>query len=225
MNTKHFLLAAAAVTTLSFTSCGPKGDAVAAGDAVAVDSVMADTTFQVDTVKTVLGWKGSKVTGDSHNGTMQVANGTLQIVKGDLAGGSFTINMNGMTNIDLTDAKANGNLLGHLKSEDFFDVAKFPTAGFEITKAEKMATADTAGNNYTITGNLTIKGVAKSITFPANVTITKDMATAMAKFTIDRTEWDIRYGSGKFFKSLGDKMINDLIEFDLNLSTTVVAAS
>ncbi len=224
MNTKHFFLAAAAVTTLSFTACGPKGDAVAAGDAVAVDSVMADANFQVDTVKTVLGWKGSKVTGDSHNGTIQVSNGTLKTVKGDLAGGSFTINMNGMTNLDLTDAKANGNLLGHLKSEDFFDVAKFPTATFEITKAEKLAAADADGNNYTITGNLTIKGVAKSITFPANVNITKDLATAVAKFTIDRTEWDIRYGSGKFFKSLGDKMINDQIEFDLNLSSTVSAS-
>ncbi|MFM2285794.1 MAG: hypothetical protein RLZZ543_1291 [Bacteroidota bacterium] len=116
----------------------------------------------------------------------------------------------------------NAKLLGHLKSDDFFSVEKNPEAQFEIVKVEAASDA-ASGNNSTVTGNLTIKGIAKSITFPANITIEPAQLTAKAEFNIDRTEWDIKYGSGKFFQDLGDKMINDEFTVKFNLTAKTAA--
>jgi polyisoprenoid-binding protein YceI len=99
-------------------------------------------------------------------------------------------------------------------------VAKFPTSKFEITGAEKLAQADSLGNNYKIMGNLTIKDVTKNITIPANVSMDSTQFTATSKFNIDRADFNVQYGSGKFFKNLGDKAIGDIIEYDLNLKAT-----
>lgn len=220
MNTKHMFVAALAVSLFSLAACGSK-DTLKSGDAQAVDStITAEKTFVVNSESTTLAWKGSKISGSSHNGTITVSEGSLNTAGGNLVGGKFVVDMNSIVCLDLEDADKNGRLIGHLKSDDFFSVEQFPTADFEITNAEKLAAADNAGNNYNITGNLTIKGITRSITFPANIQISDNATNAKAEFTIDRSEWDVRYGSGKFFDNLGDNMINDAIEFTLDLNAS-----
>jgi len=164
-----------------------------------------------------LKWTGKKLGGE-HFGTLQISKGEL-IVEGDqLTGGNFTIDMNTIKVEDLTDPDKNKDLTDHLFSEDFFNVANHPEATFAITGVEALAAADEAGNTHTISGNLTIKGITQGIKFPATVSIQDGNVTAKASFDIDRTLWDIKYRSGKFFPELGDKAIKDEIGISLELA-------
>lgn len=196
---------------LFLVSCGGKN--TEANDAQQVaQATELSTTFKVDASASKMGWLGKKVTGQ-HNGTISLTEGSISVEKNNITAGSFVIDMKTITNEDITDAKTKENFLGHMLSPDFFDVEKFPTSKFEITGVEKMNTAD----SMKILGNLTIKDVTKNIAVPAKVTMSADNFEAASTFKIDRTDWNIQYGSGKFFKGLGDKMINDEIEFTLNL--------
>lgn len=151
-------------------------------------------------------WKAYKVTG-SHEGFVNVKSGTLDFNGETLAGGKFVIDM---TSINATDVsgKTKENLDGHLKSEDFFGVAKFPEAKLEITRVISRGKA----GEYKVVANLTIKNTTKEIKFDAMVANGK----ATANIKLDRTDFDVRYGSGSFFDNLGDKTIYD--EFDLMVS-------
>lgn len=168
------------------------------------------TTYKVDTQNSNVIWTGYKVTG-KHTGTVKIKNGTLSTDGGVITGGSFDIDMNSITNTDMEGEYA-GKLVGHLKSDDFLGTASFPTASFVITKAIPQ---DTKGN-YKILGNLTIKGITKEVKFFANAAEANGMINASGKITIDRSEFNMRYGSGSFFDGLGDKTIYD--EFDLQIS-------
>lgn len=167
-------------------------------------------TYNVDVTASNIIWNGYKVTGQ-HSGTVKLKNGNLTFNNNQLNGGSFEIDMNSITCTDL-DAEYGGKLVGHLKSDDFFGVAKYPTAKFVITRAIPQ---DTKGN-YKIVGNLTIKQTTKEIKFAANLSESNGKVTATGKITIDRSEYDVRFGSGSFFDNLGDKTIYD--EFDLNVT-------
>lgn len=169
----------------------------------------ATSTRAVDTKASVVTWTGYKVTG-KHYGKVNLVSGELTMNEGVITGGTFVIDMNSMTCDDLTGETA-GKLLGHLKSDDFFGVEKFPRATLKITRA----IAQDSKGNYKILANLTIKDTTKPIKFFATVTKEggKDVATADIK--VDRSEFDVRYGSGSFFDSLGDKTIYD--EFDMNV--------
>ena len=173
-------------------------------------SAMKVANYNVDTAASNIAWNGYKVTG-KHNGDVKVKNGSLQYADGKLTGGSFEIDMNSITCTDM-QGEYGDKLVGHLKSEDFFGTAKFPTSKFVITKA---IPTDTKGN-YRIIGNLTIKETTKEIKFNANVVENANTVTATGKIVVDRSEYDIRFGSGSFFDGLGDKTIYD--EFDLNVS-------
>ncbi len=173
----------------------------------AMSFALVSTNYNVDVTSSNIVWNGYKVTG-SHTGNVKVKSGKLAIEGGKLTGGSFEIDMN---SIVCTDG-AGDRLVGHLKSDDFFGVATYPTAKFVITRA---IPTDTKGN-YKIVGNLTIKSTTKEIKFNANVAPSENMVKATGKIVIDRSEFDVRYGSGSFFDSLGDKTIYD--EFDLNVS-------
>jgi polyisoprenoid-binding protein YceI len=164
-------------------------------------------------------WTGKKLTGE-HFGKINISEGSLFVDGYQLSCGSFTIDMNTITVEDLTDAAQNKDLTDHLFSEDFFNVAQFNAANFEITGVEALAAADEAGNTHTISGNLTIKGITQGISFPAKVDNNEVGINASAKFNIDRTLWDIKYKSGKFFPELGDKVISDEIGIELNLAAT-----
>tara|TARA_B110000196_G_C21029771_1_gene607009 strand:+ start:442 stop:1035 length:594 start_codon:yes stop_codon:yes gene_type:complete len=167
--------------------------------------------IRVDIHKSTVKWKGSKIT-EGHEGFIQIQKGVLMIDHGTLVGGQISFNMKTITNSDIESEKYKAMLEGHLKSDDFFDVDKYPLSTISITKATK-----TEGNNYSIVADLSIKGITHSITFDAEVDIQKIAFFAKAKIKIDRTKWDIVYNSGNFFKDLGDKLILDEIEFDIYL--------
>ncbi len=147
-------------------------------------------------------WKGYKVTG-AHQGTIALKSGSLEFDGEKLTGGSFIMDMSSINNTDM-EGEYKGKLEGHLKSDDFFGVATHPTATLNFKKV-KM----TGKNSYKVTADLTIKGITNSIQFELSVYGNK----ANASLKIDRTKFDVRYGSTSFFDGLKDKAIYD--EFDL----------
>jgi polyisoprenoid-binding protein YceI len=171
----------------------------------------APTTFKVDASKSTFKWTGKKVTG-SHWGYIKFTEGTVSIEKGALVGGSFTVDMNTMDCQD-TKGEYGDKLVGHLKSDDFFGAAKFPTSTLTI----KSATAK-GGNMYDVKADLTIKGTTSEIMFPATVAVTGGALTATASFAVDRTKYGIKYGSGSFFENLGDKAISNEFQVEINLA-------
>lgn len=177
----------------------------------------APKKLQVDTTASTIKWVGSKVVG-KHNGSIKLKSGEVTFDKDVPQAGVFTIDMNTIADEDLKDPNDNAKLVGHLKSDDFFGAAKYPTAEFKITKTELK------GTDRMITGNLTMKGISKPITFPVKIMQDKTGYSAKGAFKINRTEWGLKYNSGKFFdvKKLGDKMINDDIELEIDLKTTGV---
>lgn len=204
----------ASTMVLFLAACGAKNDTVdaqAAQDAAKADSTAKEYVVSAD--ETVLEWKATEKMGGGHNGQIKVANGTLSVVGKNLTAGSFEIDMASIRVDDVTDPQKNAKLVGHLKNDDFFSVEKFPKSKFEITAVEKGSTPDSAH----VKGNLTIKDITKNISIPAKITVDSAAVTANAEFSIDRTEWDIRYKSGKFFADLGDNVINDAINFKLSL--------
>ncbi|UKT64138.1 YceI family protein [Pedobacter mucosus] len=164
-------------------------------------------TYTVDAAKSTVTWIGKKVTG-SHNGTIALQSGTLNVDGKKVTGGTFTIDMN-----SIKDADGSAKLEGHLKADDFFGVAKFPTTTFVITKITG------SGANLNVAGNLTIKGITKPLTFPATVSVNADgtVSALAGKIVVDRTKYDIRYGSKSFFDSIGDKAIDDNFELAVKL--------
>jgi len=169
--------------------------------------------YSVNVEESNVTWVGKKITYD-HKGTIKISNGSLDVSSNNLVGGSFTIDMNSIANLDLEDSEKNAKLIGHLKSADFFNVSEFPTASMVITSV-KMNKAE--GSNYEVMGDLTIKGITKPVTFPAMVVIDNDIVSAKATVVFDRSEYDVRYGSGSFFDDLGDKVIYDDIELGIEL--------
>jgi polyisoprenoid-binding protein YceI len=178
---------------------------------LAVLSMAAKMTYNynVDVKSSNIVWKGYKVTGE-HTGNVKLKNGSLQFADGKLSGGSFEVDMNSITCTDM-QGEYGDKLIGHLKSEDFFGVDKYPTAKFTITRTIPQ---DTKGN-YKIIGNLKIKESTQEVKFFANVSEQGGMVKATGTLKVDRSEYDIRYGSGSFFDNLGDKTIYD--EFDLQV--------
>ena len=141
-----------------------------------------------------------------------------------LTGGSFTINVASLTNNDLaSDADSKGKLEGHLKSPDFFDVAKYPTAKFEITSVAPFVADSTSKDvvlkdaTHTISGNLTLKDSTKNISFPARVTVDANTAAATADFNIDRTMWGMNY---KGPDNPQDWVISKTVNIQLRIAAT-----
>jgi polyisoprenoid-binding protein YceI len=166
------------------------------------------TTFKVDTQKSIILWNAKKVTGE-HSGTIKLSGGELNLTGANLTKGSFIINMTTITSTDGAGAR----LEGHLKSEDFFSVEKNPTSTFVITKVTPAA-----AGTIMVAGNLTIKGITKALSFPASLAVKGTSLTAVAKgVKVDRTKYDIRYGSKSFFDSIGDKAIDDEFTLDITL--------
>ncbi len=166
--------------------------------------------YTVDTTATTLTWLAKKVTG-SHNGTIKVSGGDISIDGVKVQSGNFVIDMNSMVILDIQGG-SNAKLLGHLKSDDFFSVDKFPTTRFVLTSVTQKS-----GSTYTVKGKLTIKGITQDIEFPAEIGFSGKTMTAKAKIKVDRTKFDIKYRSSNWFQDLGDKAIYDDFEMELNL--------
>lgn len=164
--------------------------------------------YSADLEKTKLSWLGEKVTGE-HEGSVNLKSGSLLMKDNQIVSGEFVIDMNSIKDID-----ANARLEGHLKSDDFFGTEKFPTATLALTGSTSFAKGTAV-----VKGNLTIKGTTLPIEFKAARQTKEDGEWFFANIVIDRTKYNIRYGSGTFFDNLGDKTIFD--EFKIKVTLLV----
>lgn len=165
--------------------------------------------YKVNATASKIEWTARKVTG-KHNGTVNIKDGTLKIKDGILLGGTFTVDMTSITNLDLT-GEYKSKLEGHLKSDDFFGVSEFPTATLVIRQANAKG-----NGNFDVKADMTIRGITQPVQFSTQITPDGKRYKGTANITIDRSLYNVKYGSGKFFEGLGDKTIYD--EFDLVVS-------
>ena len=166
---------------------------------------------KVDTDASTIKWKGSKIT-ESHEGIIRLRSGVLAFDHGKFVGGEFVINMATIKCTDIESEKKRKYLEDHLKDEDFFNVDKFNTSTLKIKNAKLVD-----DSHYKVESDLTIKGITHQITFATDIRMKGSEVGAAAKIKIDRTKWDITYKSGSIFKDLGDKIILDEIEFEIDL--------
>ena len=172
-------------------------------------------------------WIGTKTNG-RHNGHLAVKGGTIAIENGEVTGGNFSLDM---TTIQATDSKLpekkNQDLTNHLKSQDFFEVKNYPEATFVITSVERISAGETVSQDtdnteeidryrvtnptHKVTGNLTLKNVTRSISFPAKLDISNDELEAMAKFNINRKDFDIKY------ELMGEAILSDIIHLGIGI--------
>ncbi|MCB0539535.1 MAG: YceI family protein [Bacteroidetes bacterium] len=203
------LLSLILIVFVAFTSCKSNKPVE---EEVVVEEVVEEGisgTFDINTETSKLEWLGKKVTGE-HYGTINFQGGNFTLEHNQVVGGVATVDMTSIVVSDLTDAEMNAKLTGHLNSEDFFNTANFPTATLEFTQG---ATANE------LIGKLTIKDITQDVVINANLADVEGQPTITGTMTVDRTLYDIKYGSGKFFDNLGDKAIND----EFKLSFTVVS--
>ena len=163
---------------------------------------------KVDIEASTVEWSASKVTG-KHSGTIKIKEGDLTFTDGALSGGTFTMDMTSLKATDI-QGKMAGKLEGHLKSPDFFGVEEFPTSTLVIKNVYSRGTM----GEYKVVGDITIKGMTKEVKF--NTVLKEGVATAT--INLDRTDYNVKYGSGSFFSNLGDKTIHDEFVLDVSLS-------
>lgn len=187
------------------------GILLVASSVFAAETKSEKSAFDIDTKASKVYWTGKKVTGE-HAGYLSIANGTVQVENNAVVGATLTMDMKSIVNTDLEAGEWNDKLVGHLKSDDFFSVEKFPNAKFTFTSVKKSA-----GGEYSVVGDLTIKGITNEISFPAKIKVENESLVAEGTATLDRTKWNVQYGSGKFFAGLGDKMIYDEFEIKFDI--------
>lgn len=214
---KNYLFLFALVALVASCKNAPKGEKATTSDAAPVTNVASDKSLNVNTANSNIMWTGSKIA-SSHTGTIGLSSGSLKVSGDKITGGEFVIDMTTIKNTDLPAAKQ-GDLVGHLSNEDFFDVPKFPTAKFVITKVTALAGNPEA--NCMVYGNLTLKEQTKSIGFKANAKVGPNgVSVSTPDFTIDRTDFGIQYGSTKLADVVKDKAISDDIGLKINLSAS-----
>ncbi len=193
-------------------------ESMAAVATVTMAETFAGTgNFSIFPDESVLTWEGKKPllpNNYTDTGTVLVKSGTLQATNGLITGGVVVVDLTTIAAIRTGKGSGEDMLSGHLKSADFFDVAKYPTA--ELTLASSTPASDDT-TLQTVSGSLTIKGVSNPVSFPVKVLTQGDGLRATARVSLDRTLWGLRYGSGKFFQNIGDNLIADTftIEFDV----------
>jgi polyisoprenoid-binding protein YceI len=182
---------------------------------VFLSGVALADTYKVDTAASRVEWKAGKKIGSFHNGNIKIKSGTVETdAKGMVKAADVTVDMKTIADEDLTDPAYNKKLVGHLSSDDFFNVEKFPESKFVL----KSIKAKGAKGEFEATGDLTIIGKTESVTFPAKVSVDKGVLNGSGVITIERLKWGLQYGSGSIFKSLtADKIINDTFELKLSI--------
>ena len=174
--------------------------------------------YQVNLEKSILKWKGKKLIGYSHHGTLKLSGAELTVKGLTIQKGFFEIDMNSLLDEYIMEKPDEKDLNNHLKSEDFFHVEKYPTSSIKITGAKPIKDNPDAGDrNYILTADLTIKGITNKIGFPASIAVKGGLLEIKATVVFDRSKWNIRYGSGSFFDNLGDEMISDDIEVKVEI--------
>ena len=197
------------IVIAAFVACNnPSSTANTSEAEQAPKTTLEGKDYVIDSDSSTVFWKGSKPTGDIHVGTVQIKKGILKINDGTITGGQFTIDMNSIlvTDEDMSE-KGKSKLKKHLTNDDFFETNNYPEATLEITSS----TPDS------LKANLEIKNITKSITIPYTLSQTNEKIMAGSTFSIDRTLWGVTYKSGSFFKNLADRLIDDAIQFDIEL--------
>ena len=161
--------------------------------------------YGVDTKKSKITWTGEKVTG-KHMGNVSISKGRISINHGNIAAVSLKVDMNSITDEDIKSDKYNKMLVDHLKSEDFFDVKKFPEASFKMLNSKQSA------KGHIVNGELTIKDKTHPVTLTVKIVYNETGIVVLGDMVFDRTKYGIIYKSGNFFESLGDKMIYDEVK-------------
>ncbi|MDR4987975.1 MAG: YceI family protein [Bacteroidales bacterium] len=215
--TKIFSLIA--LTLVILASCaGPSERRAEIMERLEAGEIPAEVdVFTVDAVNSTVAWLGTKI-GGQHDGTIGVHHGELYVYEGDLLAGNVVIDMTRIVVLDIEDPTMNARLKGHLESDDFFSAATYPTAEFEITGIEPLDYPNEE-ETHRVYGNMTIKGITHGIAFNAKIIIEDAWISTYADFDLDRADWDVRFGSGRFFDNLGDNLIHD----DFNLKLHIVA--
>lgn len=206
-----------ALMTLVFfvAACGPKGSTVETTEAQAVATATEASTMAVNTASSIVTWIGSKPAG-KHNGTIGISAGEIQVKGNEIVAGNFTMDITSLKVLDIpADDEGNAKLSGHLMSADFFDAANHANATFEVTAVTVFDATQLSADNeefeteftpatmseimvanptHMISGNLTMRGTTKNITFPASVSMEGGVLKAKANFNINRTDWGLMYG-------------------------------
>lgn len=228
-------------------ACGSKSNTVETSEAKEVASADDATAITVNTQNSMVTWIGSKPTG-KHNGSISIADGEIMVNNSEIVGGNFTIDITSLKALDMEEGTDGyNNLVGHLLSPDFFDAENHPTATFEVTEVKPFSAANLSADKdeydsenkpaalsevmvenptHFISGNLTMRGTTKNITFPAHVEMNNGVIKAKANFNIDRTAWGLSYNTeANFVDQAKDKMIYDTVNVGFELEAGNASAS
>ena len=178
---------------------------------------METTNFKIVSSNSNVEWTGRKVTG-AHNGTIGIKEGNFILQDGKVKGGKVVIDTTSIKILDVTDPATNTQFGGHLASDDFFSIEKFPTASFAISSVKELS-----GNTFYLEGNLTIKDITHVAGFEATLENRENAIKLSGKLVIDRTKYDIKFRSGNFFKDLGDTLIYNDFELDFNITAEAIS--
>ena len=221
----RFIILFSATLALTTTGCmqSPSGEKVKSDDAVKVGVPKDAKALNADLEASSIEWLGTKPTG-THFGTLAIKEGTIYVKDGKMVGGNFTMDMNGISVNDIKAVAMSQKLVTHLKSADFFQVDSFPTASFMFTTIipidNAQATMDGLNPTHRIEGNLTMKGVTRKVKIAAQIDINSEGVQAKTpQFVLNRTEWNVNYGSKSVFANLKDNFISDEIGIAITLKT------
>lgn len=212
-----FMIAGIAMATVGCKNENNEANTAEAKEAATADDAAVE--FVVDTTSSVIEWQGEKPTG-THTGTIDIADGSFYANDSIIESGTFVIDMKSINVTDL-EGEEKANLEAHLmgtvegKEGDFFNVNEYPDARFEVTGVSQ-------NNGQTmLQGNLTLKGETKNVEFPVTINrMGETLELTSESFSIDRTNWNVNYGSKSVFDSLGDNFINDEIELTIKVKAT-----
>ena len=222
---KKLFLSLAVVSAVALTSCNNKTETKAATEAQdGAKSTEGATEFAIDTTTSIVNWKGGKTFDDikkpeeGHYGVVKLKEGSVKVHDGVLETGKFVADFTTFESKDLdADTESKGKLDGHLKSPDFLDVAKFPTATFEITGVKALQGGD---YNSEISGNLDFRGVPKNVTFKANVTVDANgVSIKSEEFGINRKDFGIT------FTGAGGSIVKDEVLLQVDLTAKPATAT
>jgi hypothetical protein len=207
-----------AIAAISFSCNNQNAEEATTGEAQ-TPSEGSGSEYAMTPDASVIMWRGVKPGGE-HVGTVAAEKGVLMVENGEITGGSMVIDLNTIENEDL-EGDMNARLVGHLKSEDFFYTEQYPKAEFEVVTIEEYtgeAPEEGIDPTHMITGNLTMRGETKSISFPAMVKIEDNRIIAKTnEFAIDRTKWGVNFKSRSVFDNLKDDFINDMINLKFDV--------
>lgn len=215
-----------AMASVALSACGSNGNstvgnstpAVLDSEAPAIQAadIPDDATYGIDIKRSGINWTGKKLSG-SHSGRMGIDKGVITVSGGEVTEANIVVNVVQLSVTDIEDAEKNANLVGHLKSPDFFNTEAFPQATFELSAIKPSK----EGSGYTAYGNVTIKGITNQTEFTLNYLGKDGELHLKGSATIDRTLFDIKYGSASFFDDLGDRAIYDEFEITFRIAASL----